>query len=185
VQRFACFTSYSVAAALPSKILLKIFKLINGKRLVVDWVGSSNPPQWWVGDWWIFGHKCGDRTKQLKSEDWDGPASDTCVHAGTTCRAFKSRRRRRLLPFKHHAVLSSLKDPELADELLDWCEAPLKNGRNRAKSGGRSSRRREVSKTRQTLVGVPCFPFIESSFLQDRSRRLGRLFSSGPGSLCS
>ena len=102
----------------------------------MDWVGSSNPPQWWVGDWWIFGHKCGDRTKQLKSEDWDGPASDTCVHAGTTCRAFKSRRRRRLLPFKHHAVLSSLKDPELADELLDWCEAPLKNGRNRAKSGG-------------------------------------------------
>ena len=83
--------------------------------------------QWWVGDWWAFGEKhYGDRMALVESEDWTGPAFQTCVDCATTCRAFESTSRRVLLSFKHHRTLAALKlNPELVESLLDWCEAPL------------------------------------------------------------
>ena len=92
--------------------------------------------QWWIGDWWAFGeHKYGERTAIVESEDWTGPAYDTCRHASTTCKAFESGRRRPLLTFKHHLTLAPLKlKPALVEELLDWCEAPLKNGAKKPRS---------------------------------------------------
>jgi hypothetical protein len=92
--------------------------------------------QWWIGDWWAFGeHKYGERKALVESENWSGPAFQTCANAASTCKAFKTYRRRELLSFKHHAVLASLKlQPGLVEELLDWCEAPLKNGAKKIKS---------------------------------------------------
>jgi len=85
---------------------------------------------WWIGDWWAFGeHKWGERKATVESEDWTGPAYRTCHALATVCRAFKSDGRRSLLSFGHHAELASIKDEALREGLLDWCEAPLKNGR--------------------------------------------------------
>jgi hypothetical protein len=57
----------------------------------------------------------------------------TCHNCSTVSRAFKSDRRRSLLSFEHHRTVASLK-PELVEELLDWCEAPLKNGKGKPRS---------------------------------------------------
>jgi hypothetical protein len=63
---------------------------------------------------------------QVESEDWTGPAFQTCVKAASTCRAFERSLRRDLLTFNHHKTLAALKlNPELVASLLDWCEAPL------------------------------------------------------------
>jgi N6-adenosine-specific RNA methylase IME4 len=78
--------------------------------------------QWWIGDWWAFGeHKYGDRKALVESEEWNGPAFQTCVNAGNVCKKFESNRRRLLLSFKHHAEVASLAPAE-ADEILDWAE---------------------------------------------------------------
>jgi hypothetical protein len=92
--------------------------------------------QWWLGDWWAFGeHKYGDRKAILESDDWTGPSFGTCANAASVCRAFETSRRRELLSFSHHQILASRRlKPELVDELLDWCEAPLKNGEKRPRS---------------------------------------------------
>jgi hypothetical protein len=47
--------------------------------------------QWWVGDWWAFGeHHYGDRKALVESEDWSGPAFQTCADAASICRVFES-----------------------------------------------------------------------------------------------
>jgi hypothetical protein len=62
----------------------------------------------------------------VESDDWNGPAYQTCVQYANVSRTFKTSNRRLLLSFQHHRVLASLKlKPTLVDELLDWCEAPL------------------------------------------------------------
>lgn len=92
--------------------------------------------QWWLGDWWAFGgHKYGERKALVGDDDWDGPAFGTCANAASVCRAFETSRRRELLTFSHHEVLAKLRlKPELVDELLDWCESPLKHGSKRPHS---------------------------------------------------
>jgi hypothetical protein len=97
--------------------------------------------QWWWGDWWRFaeeraegGNWSGRRKELVESGEWDGPEFNTCISLGSVCRAFSTNLRRRvLLSFRHHKELASLDSAE-ADSLLDWCEAPLKNGRKKAKS---------------------------------------------------
>jgi hypothetical protein len=56
---------------------------------------------------------------------------EPCRNAAIVCQKFESVRRRILLSFEHHKTVAALK-PEIADALLDWCEAPLKN---RSKTG--------------------------------------------------
>lgn len=77
---------------------------------------------WWVGDWWAFGeHHYGERKAIVESEDWNGPAFQTCRNAGSVCAAFETSRRRDALSFTHHAEVASL-DPGVADVLLDEAE---------------------------------------------------------------
>jgi hypothetical protein len=84
---------------------------------------------WWIGDWWAFGlHKWGERKATVESEDWSGPAYQSCVNAGNVCKRIESNRRRLLLSFGHHAEVASIEDESIRESLLDWCEAPLKNG---------------------------------------------------------
>jgi hypothetical protein len=93
--------------------------------------------QWWIGDWWAFGeHKYGDCEALIEAQDWNGPSWDVCRHAGQVCSAFEeSGRRRPLLSFEHHRALIALKlKPELVDEFLVWCEAPLKEGAKKPRS---------------------------------------------------
>ena len=90
---------------------------------------------WWVGDWWTFGeHKWGERKATVESEDWNGPAYQSCVNAGNVCKKFESNRRRLHLAFGHHAEVASIKDEALRESLLDWCEAPLRDGTGKAKT---------------------------------------------------
>ena len=96
--------------------------------------------QWWIGDWWAFAEKreagknwSGDRKATVEAEGWTGPSFGTCMNAGTVCRTFNTSRRHEVLSFEHHKILTTL-PPEQADALLDWCEAPLKNGRKKARS---------------------------------------------------
>jgi hypothetical protein len=77
------------------------------------------------GDWWAYGeHGYGDRKALVESEDWEGPAFQTCMHAASISRAFdETCRRRQVLTFNHHVEVAPLCDrhPDIADRLLDWC----------------------------------------------------------------
>lgn len=80
---------------------------------------------WWLGDWWAFGeHGYGDRKALVESEEWDGPAYDTCRKVAVVCAAFEMFRRRNNVDFSHHQEIASLPTPE-ADKVLDWCEKIL------------------------------------------------------------
>jgi hypothetical protein len=88
--------------------------------------------QWMVGDWWNFGNMAyGNRIHVVKSPAWTGPIYETCANCGWVCRAFESSLRRELLTFRHHKEILSLRitDPLLAEEILDWCEEPIKEGK--------------------------------------------------------
>lgn len=81
---------------------------------------------WWLGDWWAFGnHAYGDRKALVDSDDWDGPAFQTCKNAAWVCDSIEKSRRRDVISFSHHAECASL-PPEEADKILDACEAHLK-----------------------------------------------------------
>lgn len=78
--------------------------------------------QWWIGDWWAFGeHRYGDRKALVESEEWDGPAFQTCRNNAVICQAFETSRRRDSLSFKHHAEVAAL-PIEWQDQLLDEAE---------------------------------------------------------------
>ena len=78
---------------------------------------------WWLGDWWRFGeHKYGDRKALVESDEWTGPAYQTCKDAAYVCGFFERSRRRDLVPFGHHREVSSIPIAE-CDQLLDWCES--------------------------------------------------------------
>jgi hypothetical protein len=80
---------------------------------------------WYIGDWWEAGDRYyGDLIALVNSDDWDGPAYQTCANAASVCRAFEFFRRRENLSFSHHEAVASLMgdDPDLAMKLLDECE---------------------------------------------------------------
>lgn len=77
--------------------------------------------QWWIGDWWAFAeHKYGDRKALVTSDEWDGPAYQTCADAAWVCQKFETSRRREVLSFRHHKEVAAL-PTEWQDELLDEC----------------------------------------------------------------
>jgi hypothetical protein len=77
---------------------------------------------WWIGDWWAYGeHRYGDRKTLVESEEWNGPAYDTCVGAVWVCDRFEKLRRRSNLPVSFHREVAAL-PPEEADRVLDECE---------------------------------------------------------------
>jgi hypothetical protein len=53
-------------------------------------------------------------------------AYQTCRNAASVCQKFETSRRRDNVSFDHKTVAPL--NPEIADSLLDWCEAPLKTG---------------------------------------------------------
>ncbi len=73
---------------------------------------------WWLGDWWAFGeHGYGDRKALVESDEWEGPAYETCKWAGSICKTFARANvlgdetkpiRRELPTFRHHAECASL-----------------------------------------------------------------------------
>ena len=85
---------------------------------------------WWLGDWWAFGeHAYGNRKALVESEEWEGPAFQTCRDAAWIAARFETSRRRDVVSFNHHKEVAAL-PPEEADKLLDWCEDSLgKTGR--------------------------------------------------------
>lgn len=93
-----------------------------GKRLIrVD-----DAYNWWLGDWWAYGSAAyGERKAVLESDDWNGPAFQTCVNASNVCKKFETNRRRLVVPFNHFAELAALPLDE-QEQCLDWCEATHK-----------------------------------------------------------
>jgi hypothetical protein len=89
---------------------------------------------WWLGDWWSHGkHYYGERKDLTNQEDWPGPSFQTCMSVAVVSRAFPTCRRRKVLSFSHHKEVASL-EPKVADELLAWCEEPLKTGGTKPRS---------------------------------------------------
>ena len=76
---------------------------------------------WDWGDWWNSGEAYGDRSKKVRSDDWDGPSYSTITNRATVCKAFDVSLRRERLSFTHHAEVASLPQ-EYRDQLLDECE---------------------------------------------------------------
>jgi hypothetical protein len=88
----------------------------------------QNRTLWYIGDWWAFGdHRYGDRKAIVGADDWEGPEFQTCMDAAWVCCAFETSRRQEVLAFSHHRTVAAL-PPDLADELLKWCEEPLAAG---------------------------------------------------------
>jgi len=89
----------------------------------------------WIGDWWAFGeHQYGERKALVESEEWTGPAFQTCAHAAAVCRKFETCRRRQVVGFFHHAEVAAL-PPEEADRLLNWCQESLLQRKMRSLRG--------------------------------------------------
>ena len=63
-----------------------------------------------------------DRKALVESDEWTGPAYQTCKDAAYVGGVFEKSRRRDLVPFGHHREVAGIPDAE-ADQLLDWCEA--------------------------------------------------------------
>jgi N6-adenosine-specific RNA methylase IME4 len=78
--------------------------------------------QWWLGDWWIYGHAYGERAEALDDGGpLDGMEFRTLHNYGMVARAVESDRRRSLLSFSHHAEVAALL-PKLQDRWLDRAE---------------------------------------------------------------
>lgn len=123
-------TTSSLIALLPTQgSLTKTSWELSPSMTEAEWKAAGNAlsqvdgaMNWWLGDWWRFGeHKYGDRKSLVESDEWTGPAYQTCVNAKNVCAKFESNRRRLNVGFNHHAECASLPDAE-CDQLLDWCE---------------------------------------------------------------
>jgi hypothetical protein len=102
---------------------------------VAGWLGVGrqlarieNAVNWWIGDWWRFGHRYGTRKALVTAEDWTGPSFQTCMNAASVCRTFTTSRRREVLSFSHHQAVLGLPGRQI-QELLDWAAAPLAEGK--------------------------------------------------------
>lgn len=68
---------------------------------------------WWLGDWWAFGeHGYGDRKALVESDEWEGPAFQTCADSAYVSKAFETSRRREVVTFSHHREVASLPQAE-------------------------------------------------------------------------
>jgi hypothetical protein len=77
--------------------------------------------KWRLGDWWNKGHKYGERSKLVESDEWDGPKHQTCRNAGSMAEEFQMSRRRDKLTYGHHCEVQALPVEE-QEKLLDECE---------------------------------------------------------------
>lgn len=84
-----------------------------GQRLCAAAKGVN----WWIGDWWISGHRYGDRARAA-AEGIFGRDFQTLANIASVCRSFAETSRRRELSFTHHAEVAGLPASE-ADALLD------------------------------------------------------------------
>lgn len=88
-----------------------------------QWLHSAERSvMWWIGDWWAFGeHRYGARKALVESEDWQGPAFQTCADAASVSRRFETSERSEVLPWSHYRQVSSL-PKEQRDEILNEAE---------------------------------------------------------------
>jgi hypothetical protein len=105
------------------------------QQLGVSLARLERTANWWIGDWWIHSdnNRYGDRKALVESGDWTGPTFQACMDAGCVARKFGTSRRHEVLSFTHHRVVAAL-EPAQADELLSWCEEPLKAGSKKPRS---------------------------------------------------
>lgn len=77
---------------------------------------------WWIGDWWAFGEDqgYGNRKAIVESEDWEGPAFQTCANAATVCRAFETSSREEVVSFRFHQAIAVIPDEAMRLEVLSW-----------------------------------------------------------------
>jgi hypothetical protein len=123
---------------------------------------------WWIGDWWAFGeHKYGDRKALVDGDGWTGPVFQTCKDAAWVCRRFETSRRRDLLSFPVHREVAAF-DPERADSLLDWCEAPLKRGAKNPKTIHQL--RDEILRRKNEQVLLAAIGYIDNVLLRYSDR---------------
>ena len=81
-----------------------------------DWVDAGkrltkvdDAYNWWLGDWWAYGSSAyGERKAVVESDDWNGPAFQTCMDAAFVCRVYETSRRREVVPFVHHREVAAL-----------------------------------------------------------------------------
>lgn len=82
---------------------------------------------WWLGDWWAFGERkgYGERKRVVDSEDWEGPAYQTCRNAAWVSGRFELSARADNVAWKTHEAIASVED---ADERLVLLERAASEG---------------------------------------------------------
>jgi len=76
---------------------------------------------WWIGDWWAYGeHAYGERANAINSDDWEGPAYQSCKNAAVVCRRFERSSREYGLSFRVHQALAPIPDDEWRLNELAW-----------------------------------------------------------------
>jgi hypothetical protein len=78
--------------------------------------------QWWLGDWWNAGVMWGEGEKVCQEL---GLEYSTTTKAGRVAQHFDFCRRRQNLPVSHHLEVCVIKEPDVQDRFLLWCEEPL------------------------------------------------------------
>lgn len=79
---------------------------------------------WWLGDWWVYGGKYGDRRhgegeRVALGTPW---SYQTCADAGWVARSIEFSRRREILPWSYHKEVAAL-EPPVQDRFLDrWAK---------------------------------------------------------------
>lgn len=110
------FKSTRTSLALPKDLTFAEWKSV-GREIEKAAEGCM----WWLGDWWAFGDAAYGERAAAVLEDNFGWAFQTCINAGNVARKFKTNRRRLVLPYKHHAEVAALPEPE-QERLLDQAE---------------------------------------------------------------
>jgi N6-adenosine-specific RNA methylase IME4 len=135
---------------------------------------------WAIGDWWLFGHRYGDRKAIVTAKDWQGVSFASCMNAARVCKRFPTSRRREVLSFDHHAVVASL-PPNQADALLDWCEETIPTFYKPRSTADLRAKVRAVKRKTIGLVPSDATCTVDDLFeLVTRGKRFGCVYIDPP-----
>jgi N6-adenosine-specific RNA methylase IME4 len=141
---------------------------------------------WLVGDWWAYGERRYGKRKEisdrLREQGRKIPQFQALADYGWVASKFETSRRREALSHAHHREVASLPQKE-QDELLDWCEEPLAEGRPPRKSRelrAAASQRKAARAIGSSMPSDETCTVDDLQALLDQGRRFGTVYADPP-----